>query len=333
MSGGHLALGIPVYNQASTIEETICSVLSQTEPFDEIVICENHSTDGTAEVLQTFADRVRIIRPPRHLSMAENWNYCVANMTSDWFSLLSGDDLLKQGFSSAVKKVINIHSNAALVRTDWDVIDDKGSITRVHKQLGVSHITKPPETWLEQLNGPKVSFAAFAAKHEFWKDVGGYPENFHLFQDWMFWLKLAPLGEFIRVPAVLAQYRSQERPELEIQRAKQRLEDEYRYLMDVLPALPWSGSRVSSKIRAVYKKRLLDLLNYLISYPQLLEDEECRRKLNQLAELAGIAKVYQDWLLNRSFIEPTIFQSLVSKGKRILRKALNEYDKYAKSKS
>jgi glycosyltransferase involved in cell wall biosynthesis len=184
MTRARLALGIPVYNQAATIAQTVASALAQTAPFDEIVVVENHSTDGTAERLQAFAGKIRIISPPTHLSMVDNWNYCVSQMNAEWFSLLSGDDLLKPEFAASVRQAITAQPAAALIRTDWDVIDGNGVVRRVHKQLSVSRVTAPPKTWQEQLQGPKVSFAAFAVRRELWQTVGGFPTDFYLFQDW-----------------------------------------------------------------------------------------------------------------------------------------------------
>lgn len=317
-----ISLGIPVYNQAATITETVASALAQTEPFDEIVVVDNHSTDGTAERLQAYAGKIRIISPPNHLGMADNWNYCVGQMNAEWFSLLSGDDLLKPEFAVAVRKAIADHSSAALIRTDWDVIDGDGAVRKIHRQLSVSRVTAPPKTWQEQLHGPKVSFAAFAARHDLWRSVGGFRADFHLFQDWMFWLDLAPFGPFIRVPASLAQYRSHERPELEQKRARLRLLDECQYLMDVMPALPWEGLSRNRKILAVRQKRLRDLLNYLIAYRSVMDDDDYRKRLEALVAVSAMANHYQAWRANHKPIAPPLGERLISELKSMVRRAV-----------
>jgi glycosyltransferase involved in cell wall biosynthesis len=292
-----LSLGIPVYNQAATIKETVESALAQTEPFDDILVVDNHSTDGTAERLLPYEGRLRVIRPPQHLQMVENWNFCASQMDGDWFSLLSGDDLIKPAFASALRKSAQAHPSAALVRTDWDVIDQHGAVRSIRRQMSVSRVTQPPSTWFEQLYGPKVCFAAFATRRDLWVAVGGFPTDFHLFQDWMFWLKLAPHGAFIRVPEALAQYRSHERPELERKRAGLRLLDEYRYSMVVLPDLPWAGYNIARKIKTVRRRRLIDLLNYLSQFRAIL-DEGDFRQLAELANSADMIQQYQRWLIN-----------------------------------
>ena len=47
-----VSIGIPTYNQAEYLEETILSVLNQTVPAYEIVVSNNHSTDDTEKILE-----------------------------------------------------------------------------------------------------------------------------------------------------------------------------------------------------------------------------------------------------------------------------------------
>ena len=317
-----ISCGIPVYNQASTIEQTVLSVLNQQDLFDEVVIIENHSTDGTAEVLKIFGDKIKVITPPCHNGIAQNWNFCIDRLSNNWFSLLSGDDLLKPGFVGSVKAAITACPNAALVRTDWDLINGLGDLMHTHHQLSVARITPPPKNWQEQLYGPKVSFAAFATRKDLWEQVGGFPLDFHLFHDWMFWLKLAPLGPFIRVPKSLAQYRVQERPEIDKNRVALRLFDEFHYVMDILPKLPWEISNPDSKIRKVRAAKLRELLNFLNRYPDLINNEKCMSKLAAWADSADITETYQYWLINRQPINEKLSRRAILNIKTIIRKSL-----------
>lgn len=319
-----LSLGIPVYNQAATIEQTVASALSQTEPFDEIVVVDNHSTDGTAERLASFSGRIRIIQPPQHLSMCDNWNFCVGAMDSDWFSLLSGDDLLKPDFAKHVRQAATAHPDAVLIRTDWDVIDGEGKITAVHHQLSVSRITKPPKTWQEQLYGPKVSFAAFACRKDAWKKVGGFRRDFDLFHDWMLWLEVAPLGPFIRIPESLAQYRVMERPVIDRQRLIPTLADEHRYLLQVLPALPLP----QRTILRVRRRRLKALLSFMSRYLAELESGNVQQQLRDLAVGAGMTETVDAWLRHPRALPPSTLEELASAAKNTARLLLNSVRAY-----
>lgn len=53
---------IPAWNAARTIRETLESVLAQIVPAGEIVVVDDGSTDGTADVAAAVSPRVRVVR-------------------------------------------------------------------------------------------------------------------------------------------------------------------------------------------------------------------------------------------------------------------------------
>lgn len=55
---------IPVYNAASTLSRAIDSALSQDGAAIEIVAVDDGSTDGSAEVLGRYGDRIRVLSQP-----------------------------------------------------------------------------------------------------------------------------------------------------------------------------------------------------------------------------------------------------------------------------
>ena len=88
---------IPVLNRASTIGDAIKSVLGQqtTFPFN-IIVVDNHSTDGTSEIIDAFGDgRVVHIIPARtDLGIGGCWNEAVNSLSCGRFAVqLDSDDL------------------------------------------------------------------------------------------------------------------------------------------------------------------------------------------------------------------------------------------------
>lgn len=59
-----LSVGIPTFNQADFLEETILSLLNQKRPPDEIVISDHYSTDHTPDIIAKYASQVRGLKPP-----------------------------------------------------------------------------------------------------------------------------------------------------------------------------------------------------------------------------------------------------------------------------
>ena len=90
---------IPVKNRVKTIGDAIESVLKQKTDFDfNLIVVDNYSDDGTAEVVKEFAkkdDRVKHIVPERKdLGIGGCWNEAVHSNYAGLFSVqLDSDDI------------------------------------------------------------------------------------------------------------------------------------------------------------------------------------------------------------------------------------------------
>ena len=88
---------IPVLNRASTIADAVRSVLNQKTNFKfNILVVDNHSTDATGSIVDSFDDeRVCHLVPERYdLGIGGCWNYAVDSPLCGRFALqLDSDDL------------------------------------------------------------------------------------------------------------------------------------------------------------------------------------------------------------------------------------------------
>jgi len=73
----------------------------------ELVVSDNHSTDGTWEYLQSLNDdRIKICRPDIPLSMTKHFEYVLSQPGGEWITLFGDDDGLQPYFFKAAKKLI-----------------------------------------------------------------------------------------------------------------------------------------------------------------------------------------------------------------------------------
>ena len=75
-----LSVGLPVYNGADYLAESLDALLGQTFEDFELIISDNASTDGTADICQQYAkqdSRIRYFRQPRNIGLAPNHNFTV----------------------------------------------------------------------------------------------------------------------------------------------------------------------------------------------------------------------------------------------------------------
>ncbi|MBQ7211040.1 MAG: glycosyltransferase [Paludibacteraceae bacterium] len=87
---------IVTYNQEKWIRQTLDSVLAQqTEYPFEVIIGEDHGTDGTRAICQEYADKyenVTLLPLVPNMGVTANWIQCVKAGTGKYIMTCAGDD-------------------------------------------------------------------------------------------------------------------------------------------------------------------------------------------------------------------------------------------------
>ncbi|GBD92192.1 UDP-Glc:alpha-D-GlcNAc-diphosphoundecaprenol beta-1,3-glucosyltransferase WfgD [bacterium BMS3Abin04] len=111
---------IPVYNRVKTIGEAIRSVLKQKTNFKfNLIIVDNHSSDGTTGVIKNFSDDERLVHlipERRDLGIGGCWNEAVHSNKCGRFAVqLDSDDLYNS--ENTLQKIVNkfYEENSAMV--------------------------------------------------------------------------------------------------------------------------------------------------------------------------------------------------------------------------
>lgn len=91
MDGGSISVVIPTCNRAPLISRALDSVLAQTRPVLEIIVVDDGSTDGSAELVRSHYPEVKLLRQANHgVSHARNTGIRAA--AGDWIAFLDSDD-------------------------------------------------------------------------------------------------------------------------------------------------------------------------------------------------------------------------------------------------
>ncbi len=83
------------YNHSRYLPATIETLLSQTVPFDEILLIDDASSDDSVAVMRHLSEglpQVRIIVNPNNMGVVASFNKGLAEATSDFVFYLSADD-------------------------------------------------------------------------------------------------------------------------------------------------------------------------------------------------------------------------------------------------
>jgi len=230
-----LSVGIPTFNQADYLEETILSLLNQTRPPDEIVISDHFSTDHTPDIIAKYAKHVRGLKPPPGCNVGGQWDFTLRSLSGDWVTLFSSDDVARPNFCEVLLRGASRREDAVLVRAGWDQIDATGATISTEYLLSVKAVTLPPDNIIEQRNGPKACFAAFAARRDVLEASGGYHTGMESFGDWPLYMQIAPFGSFIYEAEIISGYRIGHDGNKFRKRIGMWLRDEQRMFYEVIP--------------------------------------------------------------------------------------------------
>lgn len=93
-----ISVVIPVFNGEATIARALDSALAQKTEL-EVIVVNDCSTDGTAEILKKYAadGRVRLLDNPSNLGVAESRNRGVDAALGEYVAFLDADDWWEEG--------------------------------------------------------------------------------------------------------------------------------------------------------------------------------------------------------------------------------------------
>jgi glycosyltransferase involved in cell wall biosynthesis len=128
-----LTIGLPVYNGEEFLGESIEALLGQTFEDFELVISDNASTDGTADICLDYAkqdSRIRYIRQESNIGLVPNHNFIMSQGSSELFKLAAHDDLYARDLLKRCVAALDEHSDVVLAHS-WEArIDSDGKILR-----------------------------------------------------------------------------------------------------------------------------------------------------------------------------------------------------------
>ena len=137
---------VPVYNCAEFLPACADSILSQTEPDLELLLVDDGSTDGSAEICDQLAQRdsrIRVFRKPNGGASSAR-NYGLEHACGTFVVFIDGDDTIEQDlletvsavFSDSIQLVVfgmafdYYNASGIRERTDRCSIRHGGSLTR-----------------------------------------------------------------------------------------------------------------------------------------------------------------------------------------------------------
>lgn len=103
-------IAIPVYNGIDNVAEAVKSAIGQDYKMGyQVLVVDNHSNDGTAEILKRYSGDVEIVQNEKTVSMYENHNVCLRNSRGDFVLFCHSDDMLRNNALSILHNELALY--------------------------------------------------------------------------------------------------------------------------------------------------------------------------------------------------------------------------------
>ena len=129
-----LSIALTTYNSEKYIEELLRSLTSQTRPFDELIICDDCSSDETIHILEDFIDRnnlsekVKLFFNASNVGFIENFKKCISYCSGDIIFLCDHDDVWLNNKLETIEELFSQYPNIGCLGHSFKTIDSNGNV-------------------------------------------------------------------------------------------------------------------------------------------------------------------------------------------------------------
>lgn len=125
-----VSIAMCTYNGARFLEAQLRSLIDQSVRPNELVVCDDDSTDSTAAILEAFAAvapfKVRVIRNQQNLGYVKNFEKAITLCECDLIFMCDQDDLWHVEKIQQCITVFDTEPNVGLVLHDFNWVDAAG---------------------------------------------------------------------------------------------------------------------------------------------------------------------------------------------------------------
>lgn len=198
---------IPTYNHCEFVISAIESVMAQTHPDREIIVVNDGSSDGTAELLKPLAQASQIrYYEQANSGQASARNRGLSEARGALVAFLDDDDVWPVDKLAWQVEALRAEPQAALAYGSYRTLMPDGNL--IHIEPPQDH-QRPSGDVLEPFRRQcwMISPGQALIRTEAVRAIGGFDENIWGADDWDLYIRLAKLGPFIYQDRVALHYR------------------------------------------------------------------------------------------------------------------------------
>jgi glycosyltransferase involved in cell wall biosynthesis len=205
------------WNGEQYLREQLASISAQTRAPDELVVCDDNSSDETVRIVSDFANSapfpVHLHVNEQNLGSTRNFAQAINLCKGDIIALCDQDDVWLPGKLAQLEAEFERAPNVGLIFTDAEIIDEAGS--PVGNTLWEQLPLRPAERERlrtkraidELLPGSLVTGATMSFRSRFKELVLPIPHYLPIIHDAWIALLVAAVSEVLPLPTPLIRYR------------------------------------------------------------------------------------------------------------------------------
>lgn len=188
-----ISIVIPLYQKAAYIGRALESVLAQSHADFELIVVDDGSTDGGAEVVRSCADpRVRLLSQANCGASAAR-NRGVGEATSELIAFLDADDEWEPDFLETVISLYDRYPQASVFGTAWRLVyaDREVVMPNFHGRLPVAGEMGVIDYFGGRAGNSPLHSSGVMVKKSALAASGGFPEDIAYGEDHDTWIRMA----------------------------------------------------------------------------------------------------------------------------------------------
>ncbi|ACL61778.1 glycosyltransferase family 2 protein [Methylobacterium nodulans] len=195
---------VKAYNHAPYVRQTIESVLAQSFQDFEIVVTDDGSTDGTAEILRGFTDpRIRLECWSQNRGISAAMNATIARARGRYLAILNSDDWALPGRLRRQVAFLDANPEISLVFGTPRPVDEEGLPTEALNDFAapLRFTDSSRRTWLRFFffQGNILCAPTAMIRREAYAAAGPYDPRLTNLQDFDMWIRMLVAGHRIHV--------------------------------------------------------------------------------------------------------------------------------------
>ena len=207
MKTGTVSVVMPTYNHARYIRQAIASVLVQTYRELELIVVDNHSTDGTGECVRGFDDdRIRYFTFRNNGVIAASRNFGATQTGGEFIAFLDSDDMWADDKLTRQLDGLSGADIALIGSAAWLLDEDQ---IRGRTFVGVSRRGFRDYSYEDLVQNNAVHTSSALMRRAAFQRAGGFDECPELVcvEDYDLWLRVARTGRVRVLGKPLISYR------------------------------------------------------------------------------------------------------------------------------